>query len=45
MRRCQDRHVLLRHFGGELAACIRISVGSPDENNRLLGALETLKES
>ena len=45
MRRCQDRHVLLRHFGGELAACIRISVGSPDENNQLLGALETLKES
>jgi len=44
MRRCQDHHVLLRHFGGELAACIRISVGSPNENNQLLRALETLKE-
>jgi len=45
MRRCEDHHVLLRHFGGELAGCIRISVGSPDENDQLLRVLETLEES
>jgi len=42
---CKERHVLLRHFGGALASCIRISVGSADENDQLLRALETLKDS
>jgi histidinol-phosphate/aromatic aminotransferase/cobyric acid decarboxylase-like protein len=36
--------VLLRHFGGDLEDCIRISVGSPDENNQLLRVFDTLKE-
>lgn len=45
LHRCQQRHVLLRHFGGALASCIRISVGNADENNQLLRALETLKDS
>lgn len=45
LRRCQEHHVLLRYFGGPLASCIRISVGSVDENSRLLRALETLEES
>lgn len=45
LRRCQEHKVLLRYFGGHLAACIRISVGSAVENNQLLRALDTLRES
>jgi len=45
LQRCQERHVLLRHFGGALASCIRISVGNADENNQLIRALETLQDS
>jgi histidinol-phosphate aminotransferase len=45
LNRCEEHHVLLRYFGGPLASCIRISVGSADENSRLLRALDTLKES
>lgn len=41
-RRCQQHNILLRHFGGELASCLRISVGSRDENTQLLRALESL---
>ncbi len=37
--RCKEHKVLLRHFGGDLADCIRITVGSPDDNERLLKAL------
>jgi histidinol-phosphate aminotransferase len=43
MQRCQEHNVLLRHFGGALDECIRISVGSREENNQLLRALDTLK--
>ena len=43
MRRCQEQNVLLRHFGAALDDCIRISIGSPDENDQLLNALDTLK--
>lgn len=42
MRRCQELNVLLRHFGGALQDCIRISIGSRDENDQLLRALNTL---
>ncbi len=45
LRRCQEHRVLLRHFGGDLATCIRITVGSADDNDQLLSALETLKGS
>jgi histidinol-phosphate aminotransferase len=45
MQRCQEHRVLLRHFGGDLAACIRITVGSVDDNDQLLSALETLRGS
>lgn len=45
MHRCKEHNVLLRHFGGELASCIRITVGSPDENDQLLRALQTLRGS
>jgi len=45
MRRCQQHNVLLRHFGGQLSSCIRITVGNPDENDQLLRALETLEDA
>lgn len=44
MRHCESRKILLRHFGGDLGDCIRISVGSPAENDRLLQALEAFAE-
>jgi histidinol-phosphate aminotransferase len=44
MRRCNDEKVLLRHFGGDLDDCIRISIGTPEENSELLRVLDTLKE-
>jgi len=42
MGRCEEQNVLLRHFGGELEDCIRITIGSADENDLLLRALDTL---
>ncbi len=45
MRHCERSKILLRHFGGELGDCIRISVGSPSENERLLQALEAFAEN
>lgn len=36
MEHCAARKVLLRHFGGDLEDCIRISIGTPAENDRLL---------
>jgi histidinol-phosphate aminotransferase len=45
MRRCEENNVLLRHFGGKLSDCVRITVGSPDDNDQLLNALDTLLES
>lgn len=44
MEHCRKHKVLLRHFGGELADCIRITVGSVADNNRLLDALNSLAE-
>ncbi|NNC56248.1 MAG: histidinol-phosphate transaminase [Woeseiaceae bacterium] len=43
LSRCKEHRVLLRHFGGNLEDCIRITVGSADDNNQLLRALGTLK--
>jgi histidinol-phosphate aminotransferase len=34
--------VLLRHFGGQLADCLRITVGTPAENDRLLDLLRNM---
>ncbi|MGB5256673.1 MAG: histidinol-phosphate transaminase [Woeseiaceae bacterium] len=45
LRRCEEHHILLRYFGGSLAQCIRISVGSAAENAALLDALTTLEGS
>ncbi len=42
---CEEHRILLRHFGGALASCIRVSVGSAPENTALLDALETLRGS
>lgn len=36
--------VLLRHFGGTLADCVRITVGTPEENDRLLQLLRAMDE-
>jgi histidinol-phosphate aminotransferase len=43
MRHCRSDNLLLRYFGGELANCVRISVGSRDENNRLLESLARME--
>lgn len=43
MAHCKANQVLLRHFGGELADCVRISIGSAAENDRLLDALASLE--
>jgi histidinol-phosphate aminotransferase len=37
--------VLLRHFGNDLADCVRISVGSRSENERLLDTLARMESS
>ena len=41
---CNRHRILLRHFGGQLADCLRISVGSPEENDLLLRALDGFGE-
>jgi histidinol-phosphate aminotransferase len=45
MRRCEENKILLRHFGGDLSDCVRITVGSPSDNSQLLSALDSLVES
>ncbi len=45
MAHCEARQVLLRHFGGELEQCVRITIGSPAENDSLLAALADLEVS
>ncbi len=44
MSHCAEQKVLLRRLGGELKDCIRISIGSREENDLLLKALDTLKD-
>lgn len=41
---CSERSLLLRYFGGDLADCVRITVGSAEENRRLLAAFTELAE-
>ena len=43
MAHCANHRVLLRHFGGTLADCIRITIGSAADNDKLLEALSTLE--
>ncbi len=44
MQATGDAGILLRHFGGSLADCLRISVGTAAENHRLVEVLESLEE-
>jgi len=39
MAHCKTHNVLLRHFGGDLSDCIRITVGSRSDSDALLSAL------
>jgi histidinol-phosphate aminotransferase len=41
VQHCQRHNVLLRHFGGDLSDCIRITVGSKSDNDALLCALNS----
>ena len=41
---CASRGVLLRNFDKDLASCIRITVGSADENHRLLEVLREFEQ-
>ena len=45
MMYCKSRKILLRHFGGDLDDCIRITIGSPAENDALLHALEAFEDA
>ncbi len=42
MAHCKAHKILLRYFGAELPDCIRISVGSREDNDSLLRALDEL---
>lgn len=44
MRHCAEHRVLLRHFGGDLHDCIRITIGAPEENDTLLNALRVCED-
>lgn len=41
----RDAGILLRYFGDDLADCVRISIGSADENDALLAVLGGLEAS
>ncbi len=43
MQQSQDSKVLLRYFGGDLSDCVRITVGAPEENDRLLQMFAALE--
>lgn len=42
VRYAETNKILLRYFGGALADCVRITVGTRDENDRLLQLLRTM---
>jgi len=42
MQRCAEHNILLRHLGGELADCIRVTVGSKSDNAALMVALRSM---
>ena len=43
MQQSKNDKVLLRYFGGSLGNCVRITVGSAEENDRLIASLERLE--
>jgi len=45
IRHCNANKVLLRHFGGDLSDCIRISVGNPSDSDFLLSILRLYAEA
>ena len=44
MTTCAKDGVLLRHFGGPLDDCIRITVGSREDNDTLLETLSRIEK-
>ncbi len=42
---CSARNILLRYFGGDLADCVRVTVGSAEENSRLEDVFAELSET
>lgn len=42
MNQSKQDKILLRHFGGDLADCVRITVGTPAENSQLIRTFATL---
>ena len=42
---CASQRVLLRNLNNELANCVRVSIGARAENDRLIDALQTFRES
>ena len=45
LRQSNDDKVLLRYFGGDLADCVRITVGTREENERLLQTMARVARS
>jgi histidinol-phosphate aminotransferase len=45
LARSSDAGILLRHFGGQLKDCVRISIGTPEENDRLLEVCRLMEEA
>ena len=39
---CTERKILLRFFGDSLADCVRVTIGSRQDNDRLLGAFREI---
>ncbi len=44
MRHTAEDRVLLRYFGGPLADCVRITVGSSEENDALLATMTRMRD-
>lgn len=44
LQSCARSKILLRHFGGDLEDCLRISVGCPADNDQLLRVFDRLAE-
>jgi histidinol-phosphate aminotransferase len=44
MRQSSSDKVLLRYFGGTLSDCVRVTVGTQAENDRLLQTLASVVE-
>ena len=45
MEQSRKDRVLLRYFGSDLADCVRITVGTPEENDRLLQTFRSFAEN